>query len=59
MRMKSGYISYQVMSFALLFLAWGLALFRTDAWIIGMVFLLFILQTGVGTVIFRILDKRL
>ena len=47
------------MVFVLLFLAWALALFRTDSWIIGMVFLLFVFQYVTGIIVFRVLEKRL
>ncbi len=59
LRMKSGHITYQIMVFVLLFLAWALALFRTDGWIIGMVFLLFVFQYVTGIIVFRVLEKRL
>lgn len=59
LRMKSGYITYQVTSVSLLLLAWVLALFHTDSWIIGMVFLLFIFQWAVGAIAFRVLEKRM
>lgn len=59
LRMKSGHITYQIMVFVLLFLALALALFRTDSWIIGMVFLLFVFQYVTGIIVFRILEKRL
>ena len=57
--MKSGHITYQIMVFVLLFLAWALALFRADGWIIGMVFLLFVFQYVTGIIVFRVLEKRL
>ena len=57
--MKSGHITYQIMVFVLLFLALALALFRTDSWIIGMVFLLFVFQYVTGIIVFRVLEKRL
>ena len=59
LRMKSGYIIYQLMFFVLLLLAWALALFRADGWVIGMVFVLSIFHWGAGTVAFRVLEKRL
>lgn len=40
-------------------LAWALALFRADGWVIGMVSLLSIFHWGAGTVVFRVLEKRL
>ena len=59
LRMKSDHITYQIMVFVLLFLALALALFRTDSWIIGMVFLLFVFQYVTGIIVFRVLEKRL
>lgn len=59
LRMKSGYIIYHLMFFVLLLLAWALALFRADGWVIGMVFVLSIFHWGAGTVAFRVLEKRL
>ena len=59
LRMKAGYAAYQVMTILLLLVAFVLALFRAEAWVIGMIFSLFIFQWGVGTVAYRILEKRM
>lgn len=58
-RAKAGQIVCQIMTFFLLFLSFLLALFRVEAWIIGMIYLLFILQWVLGVVVFRILEKRM
>ncbi len=58
-RAKAGMISYQIMTIFLLILSFILALIQVRPWIIGMVYLLFILQWVVGVVIFRILEKRM
>ena len=57
--MKAGYVAYQIMTIFLLLIAFILALFRTEAWVIGMIFSLFIFQWVVGTVVYRILEKRM
>lgn len=59
LRMKAGYITYQIMTIFLLLIAFILALFRVEAWVIGMIFSLFILQWVVGTMVYRILEKRM
>lgn len=59
LRMKSGHITYQIMTFSLLILSLILALIRVDAWVIAMIFLLFILQWLVGFVVFRMLEKKM
>lgn len=59
LRMKSGHITYQIMTFSLLILSLILALIRVDAWVISMIFLLFILQWLVGFVVFRMLEKKM
>lgn len=59
LRMKAGHAAYQIMTFSLLLIAFVLALFRVEAWIIGMVFSLFIFQWVVGIMIYRILEKRM
>lgn len=58
-REKAGMITYQIMTVLLLFLTFLLALFRVEAWIIGMVYLLFLLQWGIGVIAVRILEKRM
>ncbi len=59
MRMKAGHVTYQIMTVSLILLAFVLALLRVEAWIIGMVFLLFIVQYAVGTAVYRILENRM
>ena len=59
LRMKAGHITYQIMTVSLILLAFVLALFHVEAWIIGMVFLLFIVQCAVGTAVYRILENRM
>lgn len=59
LRMKAGHTTYQIMTFFLLLIAFVLALFRAEAWVIGMIFSLFIVQWVVGTIVYRILEKRL
>ena len=59
LRMKAGYVTYQIMTIFLILLAFVLALFRVEAWVIGMVFLLFIFQWAVGTMVYRILENRM
>lgn len=57
--MKAGHITYQIMTFLLLILSFILALIRAEAWIIAMIFLLFILQWVIGTIVYRILEKKM
>ncbi len=59
LRMKAGYVTYQIMTFSLLLIAFVLALFRVEAWVIGMIFSLFIFQWLVGIIVYRILEKRM
>lgn len=59
LRMKSGHVTYQIMTFSMLALAFILTLFRVEAWISAMIFLLFILQWGIGIVVYRILERRI
>lgn len=59
LRMKAGYVAYQIMTVCLLIIAAILALFRAEAWVIGMIFLLFVFQWAVGIVAYRILEKRM
>lgn len=59
LRMKAGHITYQIMTFLLLILSFILALIRAEAWIIAMIFLLFILQWVIGTIVYRILQKKM
>ena len=59
LRMKAGHITYQIMTFLLLLLAFMLSLFRAEAWIIVMIFLLFVFQWLVGFIAYRILEKKM
>ena len=58
-REKAGYITYQFMAIALMIIMIILALLHVEAWIIGMLFLLFCLQCTVWTIVFRRLEKRM
>lgn len=57
--MKAGHITYQIMTLLLLILSLILALIRAEAWIIAMMFLLFIVQWVIGTIVYRILQKKM
>ena len=59
LRMKAGHVTYQIMTIFLILLAFVLALFRVEVWVIGMIFLLFIFQWAVGTMVYRILENRM
>ena len=59
LRMKAGHVTYQIMTFSLLLIGFVLALFRVEAWVIGMIFSLFIFQWVIGTTVYRILEKRM
>ena len=59
LRMKAGHVTYQIMTFSLLILSLILALVRVEAWIIAMIFLLFVLQWLVGVIVFHMLEKRM
>lgn len=58
LRMKSGHVTYQIMTFGLIILTLLLTFFRAETWVIVMVFLLFILNWIIGILVFRILEKR-
>ena len=58
-REKAGYITYQFMAIALMIIMIILALLHVEAWIIGMLFLLFCLQCSVWIIVFRRLEKRM
>lgn len=58
LRMKSGYITYQIMTFALLILSFILALFQVNTWFITIVFLTFIFQWIVSIIVTYTLEKR-
>lgn len=57
-RMKAGCIAYQAMTFVLLILTFVLSLVRADVWVIGMVYLLFLLNSVIGIAAIRILEKK-
>lgn len=59
LRMKTGHVTCQIMTIFLILLAFVLALFRVEVWISGMIFLLFIFQWAVGTMVYRILENRM
>jgi len=58
-RMKAGYVTYQIMTISLFMLSFTLALFRIQAWVIAMIFLLFIFQWIIGIIVYRVLEKRI
>ena len=59
LRMKSGYITYQIMAFVILSISFILALLRVSTWATGITFLLFILHWVVGIVVYRDLERKL
>lgn len=59
LRMKAGHITYQIMTISLLLIAFVLSLFRAEAWVIGLIFSLFLFQWAAGTMVYRILEKRM
>lgn len=59
LRMKAGHVTYQIMTFSLLLTGFVLALFRAEPWVTGMIFSLFIFQWVVGTMVYRVLEKRM
>ena len=59
LRMKSGYITYQIMAFVILSISFVLALLRVSTWATGITFLLFIAQWVIGIVVYRDLEKKL
>lgn len=58
LRMKSGSLVYQLMTFVYLFVAFILALLHVEAWIIGIIFGLFLLQTFLGIVLYKHSEKH-
>ena len=59
LRMKAGQITYQLMAVGLFLLAFVLALFHADAWLIAAVFLLCLFQFGLGQIVYRFLKNRM
>lgn len=58
LRMKAGSLVYQLMTFVYLFVAFVLALLHIEAWIIGIIFGLFLLQTFLGIVLYKHFEKH-
>lgn len=59
LRIKASSLVYQLMTFVLLFLSFVLALLHTEAWIIAIIFGLFILQMVLGIVIYKHLESKM
>lgn len=59
LRMKAGSLVYQLMTFIFLFIAFILALLHTEVWVIALIFSLFLLQTILGTLIYKRLEKKM
>lgn len=49
---------YQIMTFVYLFVAFVFALLHIEAWIIGVIFGLFLLQTFLGIVLYKHFEKH-
>lgn len=58
-REKAGYITNQITAIVLMILMVILALLHVEAWIIGMVLLIFLFQWIVWTITFHRLEKRM
>lgn len=58
-RERTGYVTYVVMAITLPVLSFVLAMFHVEAWIIGMVFLIFLFQCIVWTIVFHRIEKRM
>lgn len=59
LRMKSGALVYQMMTFVFLLLAFVLALFRVQAWVVALVFGLFVLQSVLGMALYKHFERTL
>lgn len=59
LRMKAGALVFQVMTFVLLLLAFVLSLLHVDAWIIAIIFGLFLLQTLLSITVYKYLEKKM
>ena len=59
LRAKAGQMAYQIMFFLLLFISFLLAVLRAEAWVIAMMYGLWLFQWIIGVVIFKRLEKRL
>ena len=55
--MKSGSLVYQLINFVYLFVAFVLALLHVEAWVIGIVLGLFLLQTFLGIILYRHFER--
>ncbi|MCI8531842.1 MAG: hypothetical protein HFI17_06310 [Lachnospiraceae bacterium] len=58
LRMKAGSFVYQLMTFVYLFVAFVLALLHIEAWMTGIIFGLFLLQTFLGIVLYKHFEKH-
>ena len=58
LRMKAGSLVYQLMTFVYLFVAFVFALLHIEAWIIGIIFGLFLLQTFLGIILYKHFEKH-
>lgn len=58
-RMKAGHMTYQIMTFSMLILAFVLALLHVEAWVIAIFMGLFILQWIMGIIVYRTLEKKM
>ena len=56
--LKAGSLVYQLMTFVYLFVAFVLALLHIEAWIIGIIFGLFLLQTFLGIILYKHFEKH-
>ena len=59
LRMKAGYITYQIMAFASLSISFVFALLRVSTWATGITFMLFVLHWVVGIIVYRDLERKL
>lgn len=59
LRMKAGYITYQIMAFASLSISFIFALLRVSTWATGITFMLFVLHWVVGIIVYRDLERKL
>lgn len=57
LRMKASSLVYQLMTFVYLFVAFVLAILHVEAWIIGIIFGLFLLQSFLGIVLYKHFEK--
>ncbi len=57
LRMRAGSLVYQLMTFVYLFITFILSLLHIEAWIIGIIFGLFLLQTFLGIVLYKHFEK--